>query len=211
MPCNNSFPFDPSNLVLDQLFSNIQGNILKAHGRPFIRNIFFKFTAPSDKAKAWLKTFGNEKITSCKSQLKEIELYKRNNISGGVFISLLLTAKGYQHLGFDTSVFDDKSFQAGMAASQSKLNDRRKSEWDLGFQQEIHGLVLIAYHDENILDINTDEVNEQINQIAIIWQTENGTALHNKNGDGIEHFGYVDGTSQPLFFRTEIDEFNDFS
>ena len=35
---------------------------------------------------------------------------------------------------------------------------------------------------------------------------ENGHGLHNKNGDGIEHFGYVDGRSQPLFLTEEIDD-----
>jgi deferrochelatase/peroxidase EfeB len=35
---------------------------------------------------------------------------------------------------------------------------------------------------------------------------EKGHGLHNSNGDGIEHFGYVDGRSQPLFLTEEIDD-----
>ena len=34
---------------------------------------------------------------------------------------------------------------------------------------------------------------------------ETGSTLENRNGDGIEHFGYVDGRSQPLFIDEELD------
>jgi len=34
---------------------------------------------------------------------------------------------------------------------------------------------------------------------------ERGRAYHNKNGDGIEHFGYVDGRSQPLLRDQDIE------
>ena len=35
---------------------------------------------------------------------------------------------------------------------------------------------------------------------------ETGRGLHNTHGDGIEHFGYVDGRSQPLFLEEDIAE-----
>jgi deferrochelatase/peroxidase EfeB len=38
-------------------------------------------------------------------------------------------------------------------------------------------------------------------------RTEYGNAIRNANGDGLEHFGYVDGISQPLFFKDENERF----
>jgi Dyp-type peroxidase family len=36
---------------------------------------------------------------------------------------------------------------------------------------------------------------------------QTGDAIFNKEGAGLEHFGYVDGISQPLFFEDEIDNY----
>jgi deferrochelatase/peroxidase EfeB len=38
---------------------------------------------------------------------------------------------------------------------------------------------------------------------------ENGNVIRNSDGDGIEHFGYADGISQPLFFKEEIEEYKE--
>ena len=35
---------------------------------------------------------------------------------------------------------------------------------------------------------------------------ERGNALRTDEGEGIEHFGYVDGRSQPIFFSTDLPE-----
>lgn len=47
-----------------------------------------------------------------------------------------------------------------------------------------------------VLDLMTDT-------ITVIGE-ETGLGQHNSNGDGIEHFGYVDGRSQPLFLTQDI-------
>ncbi len=39
---------------------------------------------------------------------------------------------------------------------------------------------------------------------------EYGSIIRNANKDGIEHFGYVDGISQPLFLKEEVDEWMKF-
>jgi deferrochelatase/peroxidase EfeB len=40
-------------------------------------------------------------------------------------------------------------------------------------------------------------------QIVILGE-QAGHGLHNKNGEGIEHFGYVDGRSQPIFLSEDL-------
>ena len=37
-----------------------------------------------------------------------------------------------------------------------------------------------------------------------VLQIERGTALFTQEGQAIEHFGYADGRSQPLFFKEDI-------
>src|SRR5213078_4257451 len=34
--------------------------------------------------------------------------------------------------------------------------------------------------------------------------TQEGHGLRNENGEGIEHFGYVDGRSQPIFLSEDV-------
>lgn len=194
-------------------FSNLQGNILKGHGRDFTNHIFIKFdndrtgsTFKKDSAKKWIKKFAEDKITSCNAQLKENELYKRHNVSGGTFFSFYLTADGYDYLGKNQSkAFTDESFKAGMKASKSKLNDPDKSKWDSGFRDEIHAMILIADGDSKTLSLAAKQILEEMDGFAKIQTIEYGEAIRNANGDGLEHFGYVDGISQPLFFKDEIE------
>ena len=35
---------------------------------------------------------------------------------------------------------------------------------------------------------------------------QEGHGQHNKHGEGIEHFGYVDGRSQPIFLTEDLDK-----
>src|SRR5258706_7935620 len=50
-------------------------------------------------------------------------------------------------------------------------------------------------------------IDEIDSKFCRILHVEYGHAIRNENGDGIEHFGYVDGVSQPLFLQDEVDEF----
>lgn len=193
-------------LSKDSLYKNLQGNILKGHGRDFTANIFIKFDKDQNhESKKWLAAFADTKVTSCKKQLKENEAYKRNKVSGDVFYGFLFTAKGYEYFNKDTSEFEH-SFKIGMSDKniQDKLNDPKVSQWEEGFRDEIHAMVLIADDDEIKLGNATRDVVEELDKLGKILTVEFGNAIRNKNGDGLEHFGYVDGISQPLFFEDEL-------
>src|SRR3989442_488282 len=49
------------------------------------------------------------------------------------------------------------------------------------------------------------EVSERLRAIAEVLTIERGTVLRNARGDPIEHFGYVDSRSQPLFLQADLD------
>ncbi len=204
MTNTNQKSIDQRDLQFDALFSNLQGNILKAHGRNYTTNIFVKFDKNKENSvKKWIKDF-TEKITSCKTQLSETERYKRNKVSGGTFFNLYLSAKGYEYFGKDLSGFDDNSFKLGM--KNANLLDPSVSKWEKGFREDIHAMILIGDIEPNKLGEISKNIIEELDKFGRILTIEYGNAIRNANGDGLEHFGYVDGISQPLFFKDEVEE-----
>ena len=51
------------------MLENLQGNILKGHGRDFTIHFFVKFTAQPNFVKGWIRNFSNQFLTSAKQQL----------------------------------------------------------------------------------------------------------------------------------------------
>lgn len=202
---NTALPLLQEDMKLEDLFSNLQGNILKGHGRGHTANVFVKFTASADDVKRWLRCYVSE-ITSCKQQLKANELFKNKDIPGNLFATVSLSASGLKYIGKPVNALDP-SFQNGMKAAH--VGDPSPSTWDVPFQGTIDALFLLAHSDEAELDKAADKFRADVSSIAIVITTEEGKALRNDNHDGIEHFGYVDGTSQPLFFKDEFDTFNE--
>ncbi|GAB2526690.1 Dyp-type peroxidase [Spirosoma aerophilum] len=201
---------DPHSLSNRPLLDGIQGNILKSHGRPHTANIFIHCRPNHRKeAKTWLHSLVEGEDALIKSgyaQLRSNLLYKDNPaVDTGLFACIHISAAGYQYL-FDISIptqFQDKAFQKGMKARTTLLKDPKPKEWQTGFQSDIHFMLLLAYTDEDTLKTSVDNVNRAIQSFADVTTIAWGNALKNDEGAGIEHFGYVDGISQPLFFTDE--------
>ncbi|MVM35253.1 peroxidase [Spirosoma sp. HMF4905] len=208
---------DIRDLKYFKFLSNLQGNILKGHGRNHTNNIFIQFNKGKEKeVKAWLKSFTEDHVTSALTQLKETELFKRNNISGGIFSAVYVSASGYKYLQGTTTLPTtfEKPFVDGMKNAQ--LNDPSPATWDPGLADDIHLMILIADPDsdkvslltKSILDLILDNGNNNKNPLGKILTIEYGSAIRNVNGDGLEHFGYVDGISQPLFLKDDVASYN---
>lgn len=199
-----------------QLIANdLQGNILKSHGRGHTSHIFFKFNPDKiTQAKSFLKNFAKNDVTSAKQQMTDIAAFKKDR-KERFFTNICLTVKCYEYLGVpDEKIPQDFSFRNGMKSSNEMLNDPPIENWDIGFQEsEIHGMILIALggKSRNRLDAKTSFLVDRLrkNGLATVLCVEEGNGIKNEDNEDIEHFGYVDGISQPRFFADDIPDEHD--
>jgi Dyp-type peroxidase family len=202
-------PMDFSN---DELLSDLQGNILKGHGRHHTIHIFVHFDSKRQtRASEWIREFSKNHVTSCKKQLRDRELFKRNKVDGGIFSSVFFTAKGYKYFKPEEEIkLTDAAFLAGMKNRLAVNNDPIVSKWEKGFREETHVMILLADTNPNRMGKLAQTVLNELDKFAHICSVEYGNAIFNANGDGLEHFGYVDGISQPLFLQDEVDDYMSF-
>jgi Dyp-type peroxidase family len=91
-----------------------------------------------------------------------------------------------------------------MAKDTAVLDQGNTASWETGLKTPTDILLLFAHHNQNVLNTTIDEL-KAISSLTIN-HVEIGKAYRNKAGDGIEHFGYVDGRSQPLMMQSDIDK-----
>jgi Dyp-type peroxidase family len=194
----------------DQL-ENLQGNILQGHGRHYSVYIFMRFK-PGQQAevKQWIREFA-EGITSAQKQYDEITAHREDpSKKGDMFRSFFLSAKGYKYLEIEPK--GSAPFYS-MKDAKHRLSDPDMEGW---YQNEIHAMILLAYHDEFILHEEEDKLCAHVKDRNIIHvNIVNGEEtpvlfvetgrVKCEQGKYVEHFGYVDGRSQPLFFESDID------
>src|SRR4051794_3225044 len=134
-----------------RMLQNLQGNILKGHGRRFTSNVFFRIDpARVADAKRVFRELANFELTNAHHQLISAEQFKETGEGGGAFAHLALTFKGYQALGMQAAAPADADFQGGMssAASLAALKDPAVAAWQTELQQPIHALLLLAHETE---------------------------------------------------------------
>ena len=190
------------------LLEDLQGNILKGHGREHSVHLFVQWKPGQIQgAKEWIQAFTRTYVTSAKQQADEALRYKQEGIAGTIFANVFFSRKGYEALEFEPfQVPKDQPFTMGMKNSQIRdfLGDPEVKQWEVGYQNEIHALILIA--DDHLLKLlqAVNQITAKLRQVAIILHREDGFILRNQAGQVIEHFGFVDGVSQPLFLKRDI-------
>jgi deferrochelatase/peroxidase EfeB len=96
-------PFDE--FEYEALLDEIQGNILKSHGRNHAVHLFLKFTCDKEAAKQWIGNFTHKYVTSALAQAEETKQYRQNkDVPGKIFGNFFLSRAGYMYLGYD---YDD--------------------------------------------------------------------------------------------------------
>lgn len=209
-------PLDPENEKYSQMLSNLQGNILKSHGRNFSQHLFITLAQNPKAARHWIAAFTKNYVTSAYHQHSESNSSNENEKSESLFGGIYLSAAGYNALGFedldkleeDNSIENNVwiSFKDGMAAGFDELSDVPPNEWDEPFREnQIHALVLLASDDRENLEKSTAQIEQSLENIAAEIFVQKGEVLR-ENGKPIEHFGFRDCISQPLFYKHDIEK-----
>lgn len=197
------------------LLQTLQGNILKGHGRHHTANLFFTLKAGSERAsRRMLRDLANFHVTSAYRQLLEADRYKRagkkrkGGKGGGPFVHVALTAPGYDAIGRPDAKPQDPEFLRGMSdpGSIKDLADPALAQWEPNFRGTIHGLVIAAHESASETGALAAQLRELIEDAGGEVFIQHGNALFNAAGEGIEHFGYVDGRSQPLMLAEDVIE-----
>lgn len=210
----NTTNVNPTDPYYHPLLDDLQGNILKGHGRNHSIHLLIQIH-DAEKARRWIAGFADDRVTSAIRQYQDGLRYKMNpdRYANSVLANLMLTAAGYNALGIDAEdIPADRRFRLGMKHPDVRtwLHDLPVDEWETPFQQPIHALVLLACNldprGDNRFAREVAGIRDEIRQFGKIVHTEYGTVLreHGDSGQAIEHFGYVDGVSQPLFFDYDI-------
>jgi Dyp-type peroxidase family len=200
-----------SRIVLsDPILPDMQAHILKHHGREHAYHLFLVFRSGKvTQLKAAIKKLANNSITSAKKQLDDAAKHSiDDSFDGGTITTFSLTKAGYDFLGTNNAFLTDASFIAGAKSRAAFLSDDI-AEWDFGFTLNIHALVIVADGDTARLYDAVRSIYKLFNGIADVVVQQKGKILRNKHGIGIEHFGYADGISQPIYLDKEVDEQGD--
>ena len=195
-------PIDDQDPIFDRMLNNLQGNILKGHGRELTANVFLRFGGTADQAKALLHQIAL-RVTSAKTQLKQAQAYRSQGQTGGEVLFCFLAMSGYTKLGLSNKAPTNADFRAGMATRD--LADPPKAAWEPHLV-EVDAMILIGNESTKGLDMAVARLVADCEDADVtVAGIEMGRARFNVHGNGIEHFGYVDGRSQPLLLKRDVE------
>jgi Dyp-type peroxidase family len=200
-------PLDLLSPEAPAFLADIQGNILKSHGRDHARHVFIRFGPDVAGVRAWLSTFATSYVTSAAAQNAQSAMWKSARGEGQLFASVLLSATGYAAAGIANGAVPTEPggtyFQRGMknqAQAERPFNDPPKEEWERPFQDDVHALVVLAHDDVPSLERHTAAIVRSLAATASATWVEPGRRLTFNFPRGtltIEHFGFEDGISNP--------------
>jgi len=200
MALDISKPIDADDPDAKRLLAGLQGNILKSHGRDHSVLVFFQF---SDRklAARWIREVA-QTVTTALRHVEEARRFSSFRIPGSLFVNVFLSATGMKHLGLKTP--RSEAFTAGAADAGKRLADPPSETWEAPYRNPIDGMILLADDDLHYLSREAAGIFESVGDAARIVAVERGTVLRNSAGDPIEHFGYADGLSQPVFLKSDL-------
>lgn len=182
---------------------DLQANILKGHGREHVALMFLAIKDVT-KARQFLHHFP---VSNAFAQLEEVKEFKASRSPGGVVRLAFLSKAGLDLLSHGPKFSSFGLFANGMAADAAVLDSGTTSSWQHELTLPVHVMLLVAYHEvtafERIVGKLVDDLNQPASGFDVTFVQE-GSAYKNGDDVGIEHFGYVDGRSQPLMLKSEL-------
>lgn len=195
-----------------RFMQGLQANILKSHGREHVALLFLKINH-LDNARAFLHEYP---VSDAHTQHVETEAFKRTRAPGGVVRLVFLSRAGLAAFGHGGGTFGQGVFDQPMSSDAAVLDGGNTERWQEELRTTADALLLVAYHDADHLarivgklvsdlqgSVDDAPDVEAARPFKLLFVQE-GRAYRNADREGIEHFGYVDGRSQPLMLESDI-------
>lgn len=196
---------DPTRPEYQKLFANLQGGIVKSHGRDHVICLLVRFREDQDAVRAWLKEFCALCLTSTVQQLQESQRYRRYGIPGALFVNVYLSNSGYSKLGIpEEERPTDPQFRTGMKDAW-QIGEDDQQGWSEAYRNRCDAILLLAADDEEMLKNHARGIRDSVWTVASFVGLEMGHTLRDALRQPIEHFGYADGVSQPVFLKADLD------
>jgi Dyp-type peroxidase family len=188
--------------------NSLQANILKGHGRDHVALIFLKIT---NEAEA--RTFVHHyPVTDAATQFVQAQAFRETGEPGALVRLLLVSYAGLTAFGHDAHFNKDQPhhdpfFVMGMSQDTEVLDHGSLDSWQTALKHDpVHLLLLFAHDDPVSLATVVSKAlsNPGLTRAFKVLLVQEGRAYRNIANEGIEHFGYVDGRSQPLLTKTDL-------
>ncbi|MFC4591489.1 Dyp-type peroxidase [Sphaerisporangium corydalis] len=186
------------------MLDNLQPNILQGHVREHMAVLFVHF-GDGPEGRRFLRSLV-PLMKSAREHLEEVRAFNKAKTPGKPYVGVGISKVGYLKLGHATTAFTDNAFKSGLKRRKDTLSDPPVSGWEKAYQGEIHAVVLIGDATEEPVAATRERVLALLPESADVLGEEKANGLRNAQGRGIEHFGYIDGRSQPLFLADQVAE-----
>jgi Dyp-type peroxidase family len=213
--------------VFEPMLNDLQANIIKGHGRDYAYHIFLQLQPDKiTDAKSWIANFAKTNIISALKLEEGRKSWKSAGIDGGPVFTLSISATGYSTLGFAEEQFpveletpansivrDLPAFKNGAKKNAVKLGDGDIQQWEEPFRNNLDILIIVADSSASKALQLSQRIISDVSAFSIVHHSQKGQLLQRKvavtesHSDHIiiEHFGYADGVSQPLYLKDEIE------
>lgn len=204
-------PIDLNAEAASDFLCDLQGNILKSHGRRKTTNLFVTFNGEPAATRALLASLAADGTITSAAEQKNQRDRKEQGKPGPdgeapgeeTATFLFLSARGYTYI--EATAPESQPFNEGMGRADAELGDPAQSAWDEPFNEPIHALLILANENLSSLNDAASKMRECLfgADIRVVGKID-GRGLKNGNGHDVEHFGYVDGISQPLLTCSDV-------
>ncbi len=157
---SNKEPIDQNDQQYQDVLQDLQGNILKSHGRDNSVHIFLTFPNPKDNLdkirfpnpkdnldkirslKQWIAQLANKDIISTKKQLDDAVAWRNEKRDAGVFVHFSLSSSGYAKLGLpDSQQPKSPNLQNRRTPDAKALNDDYSDVFQDGMKTRQYALL----------------------------------------------------------------------
>ncbi|MFT5645537.1 MAG: Dyp-type peroxidase family [Aureispira sp.] len=181
--------------------TKIQANILKGHSRHHAAFLLIKFKETAIKKVK--KQLSKLKVTSVEVQKEQSAEYKKSK-KETLVLNFYLTIDGYKVLEIpeeERPCFKTKEQAFATGMFNRGLGDPKVSNWESCYQEKtaLHGMLSIASNNLGKIQKKIKKLEKKWDGVIEVLHIQWGQGLKNEQDEVIEHFGYRDGISQPIF------------